>query len=119
MNCLREEVMFMRKFKVMKWLLIAFISMPARAGIVNLSSFQLWSTTNGSDVIRVIPDNASVVAEGCNDPDSYMVDTALTDAAKSRIYSTLLAAKMSDKPVRLNIQGCESNRPAINNVILN
>ena len=87
-------------------------------GYVELVEYQLWSTTNGANTIRVIPTGALVDAQGCSDPDSYMVKTTLEEAAINRIYSSLLTAKMSDKPVKIYIQGCEVNRSAIVNVIL-
>jgi hypothetical protein len=92
---------------------------------VDLSDFQLWSATNGSDLIRVIPKGVPVMtpqinalAPACTDNDSYMVKTTIAPAAISRMYSTLLAAKMSAKTVTLVLSGCETNRPAIVSVEL-
>ncbi|UTW44511.1 hypothetical protein KFE80_08895 [bacterium SCSIO 12696] len=97
---------------------VLFLTFPASAGEVTLENFQLWSTTYGNDVIRVLPVGATVIADGCTDPDSYMVKTSLPEAVKARIYSTLLAAKMAGKTVKITTSACEDNRPAINNVIL-
>lgn len=86
---------------------------------VDLNDFELWSTTAGSDLIRVFPKGVPVNNSAtCGDADSYMVKTTLAPAAINRMYSTLLAAKMSAKPVRLMISGCETNRPAIVSVEL-
>lgn len=87
-------------------------------GYVEINQYQLWSTINGTNTIRIIPTDSQVDAQECSDPDSYMVKTTLEETAISRIYSSLLTAKMSDKPVKVYIQGCEANRPAIVNVIL-
>lgn len=107
--------------KVMTMFLICFFSQGAQAAWADLSSFKLWTTTNGADLIRVFPIGTSVINDNntCADPDSYMVSTNLTPEAIARIYSTLLAAKMADKPVLLYIAGCENDRPAIKNVVLN
>ena len=97
---------------------VCFCAFPVYASQTVVSNFQLWATT-GQDTIRVVPIGVSVVnPDGCTDPDSYMVNVALTPAQISRIYSALLAAKTSGKAVRLATSGCQSNRPAIYDVIL-
>lgn len=88
---------------------------------LELPDYQLWSTTNGTDVIRVIPIGTPVSntqEPACSDPDSYMVKSDLTESSINRIYSTLLAAKMASKPITLVVSGCQLNRPAIVNVII-
>ena len=98
--------------------ILFFHSLSAKADVViDLPDFQLWSTTNGTDM-RVIPNGVAVSAQGCSDPDSYMVKSTLSAASVSGIYATLLAAKMASKPVTIVISGCESNRPAIVNVLI-
>jgi hypothetical protein len=95
--------------------LLALGTVPAYAGVqeVSVTNPTVWATT-GSNVIRVITPNVSVVnADGCSDPDSYMVLQALPRDAQMRIYALLLTAKVNAKPVTLRISGCESNRPAI------
>ncbi|MBQ4831574.1 hypothetical protein J8L84_20050 [Alteromonas sp. MMG017] len=87
---------------------------------VEISTFQLWSTTRGLNIIRVIPTNSGSLSNpgNCTTLDSYMVRRSLTEEEKSRMYSTLLAAKMAGISVSLEIMGCEENRPAIRDVIL-
>ena len=98
---------------------LALVALPSYADeFVELSDFQLWSTTNGEDAIRVIPNGVAVRGQGCLDADSYIVKTTLTAPAISRVYATLLAAKMGSKPIKLFIAGCELNRPAIVNAII-
>ena len=80
--------------------------------------FQLWATTNGNDAIRVVPVEARINPDGCTDADSYMVKKTLSEASKARIYSALLAAKMGARGVTLQIEGCESARPAIVDVVI-
>ncbi len=89
---------------------------------ITLNDFELWSTTYATDTIRVFPtgipvNNSSCSGAGSN-PDSYMVKTTLSPAAISRIYATLLSAKMSGKPVVIYTSGCEDNRPAILTVMI-
>lgn len=49
-----------------------------------------------------------------------MVSSALSAEVRQRIYSTLLAAKLAGRPVRLYLDtnACESNRPRVNNVTI-
>jgi len=85
---------------------------------VDLTDFYLWSNTYLLDIIRVQVGGTVQNPSGCSDSDSYMVLTTLSEEAKQRIYSTLLAAKLAGRPVRLRIDGCESNKPAIISVVL-
>lgn len=88
---------------------------------IDLADYQLWSTTNGTDVIRVVPIGASVnntQTPTCSDADSYMVKSTLSAASINRIYSTMLAAKMASKPITIVVSGCELNRPAIVSAII-
>lgn len=94
------------------------LSLNATASEVVLDKFQLWSTTNGDDLIRVIPTGTAVVANGCSDPDSYFVKSTLSETVKDRIYNTLLSAKLSKQAVTIKLSGCETNRPAIDTVII-
>ena len=80
---------------------------------VDLTGFYLWSNTYLLDVIRVEVGGVIQNPGGCSDPDSYMVLTTLSAEAKQRIYSTLLAAKLAGRPVRLRVDGCESNKPPL------
>lgn len=85
---------------------------------VDLTDFYLWSNTYLLDVIRVEVGGAIQNPGGCSDPDSCMVLTTLSEEAKQRIYSTLLAAKLAGRPVRLRVDGCESDKPTIISVVL-
>jgi hypothetical protein len=99
--------------------LLLLLPNPSNANTsVDIINFELWSTTNGLDVIRVVPTSAAVVGIGCSDPDSYLVKTTMSDKSVNRIYATLLTAKISSRQVRLFVSGCELNRPAIVNVIM-
>ncbi len=99
--------------------ILFFCSLSVKAdAVIDIPDFQLWSTTNGTDIVRVIPNGVAVSAQGCSDPDSYMVKSTLSAASISRIYATLLAAKMASKPVTIVVIGCETNRPAIVNVLI-
>lgn len=101
---------------------LSVISFPLCADVtVDVADYQLWSTTNGTDIIRLIPTGVAVnnaQAPSCPDADSYMVKSTLSASSIDRIYSSLLAAKMSSKPVTITISGCETSRPAIVNVIM-
>lgn len=111
--------------KTNKWLAAASIMVSMASSFcdadtqVVVSNYQLWATTNGNDIVRVIPTAISVAnGEACSDPDSYMVKSTLSAGQINRIYSTLLAAKISGKPVRLVTSGCMTNRPAIVDALL-
>ena len=84
---------------------------------VTIQGYELWTGTHGDERIRIT--NSSINnPENCQDPDSYMVDLTLSEEHKARIYSTLLATVMTDRPVRVVIDGCQSARPRIINVII-
>lgn len=94
-------------------------------GVVTLgaSSYKLWTNVGTGNVIRlsvVAPETIYNAAMTCNDPDSYMVSSALPADVRQRIYSTLLSAKLAGKPVRLYIDSniCEDNRPRVTNVTI-
>ncbi|WP_166636732.1 hypothetical protein [Cognatilysobacter terrigena] len=94
---------------------LALGTAPAYAALqeVSVTNPTVWATT-GSNVIRVITPNVNVVnADGCSDPDSYMVLQTLPRDAQMRIYALLLTAKVNSKSMTLRVSGCESNRPAI------
>jgi hypothetical protein len=99
--------------------LILFCSNTHAAGVwVDISDIKLWSNTYTADTIRVETSEARMNPSNCSDPDSYMVLSTLSEPTQQRIYSSLLAAKMSNKIIRLRIDGCQSERPAIINVVL-
>lgn len=81
-------------------------------------NYQLWSNINGGEIIRVIPTGQAVNGQGCVDADSYMVKSTLSPAIISRIYETLLTAKIASRPVTLIVECCQSNRPAIIGVFI-
>lgn len=86
-------------------------------------SYKLWSNTPGSNnVIRISMRADSVYnpSQNCTDLDSYMVSSVIPEVARQRIYSTLLAAKLAGRPVRLYIDtnACEDKRPRVNNVTI-
>ena len=62
--------------------------------------------------------NAAIIESQCSDPDSYMVSTSLSHEVQSRIFSVLMTAKVANQPVKINVKGCEDNRPAITSAIL-
>lgn len=95
------------------------IPAESRAGeFVTLTQFSLWSDTYGEDTIRITSSVGISNPEGCTDPDSYFVRSTLSSTVKSRIYSTLLAAKMGGKSVNVFLDGCESSRPGISTVVI-
>lgn len=90
-------------------------------GWVTVNNYMLWSNTNTYPQIRIsIVGDTIYNPAGCSDADSYMVSTALSEAIQNRIYSTLLAALMAQKPIVLRIEtangSCELTRPKILNV---
>jgi len=91
-------------------------------GWVTASNFALWTTTYGSDVIRVEVSDGYYNPAGtvCTDLDSYMVSTALSKEAQQRIYSALLSASLANKSVRLFIDTnyCQNSRPMIKTVVI-
>lgn len=91
----------------------------SHADMVTVASFSVWSTVYGTDTIRVTSPQI-VNPAGCSDSDSYLVLSTLCRESNSRIYATLLSAKMQGTGIQLSISPstCESNRPAIDTVIL-
>jgi len=70
----------------------------------------IWS--NAGTAIRVGMPNI-VNNWACTDPDSYFVQSTLSQQVQSRILAVLLTAKALGRPVTVRLDGCESNRPAI------
>jgi hypothetical protein len=108
---------------------LIFGSLQARAhdgnnGFVTLSGvYTLWSNTYAGDTIRIVVtslDYYNPAGSACTNVDSYMVSSAISAEARQRIYSTLLAAKMAGKPVKLSLDTnyCEQARPRVLNVTL-
>lgn len=99
--------------------LLTSTKLAEAAGVwVDISDYYLWSNTYQNDTIRIEVASGYQNPSGCSDPDSYMVLTTLPEPSKQRIYSTLLAAKMAGRGVRLRVDGCETGRPSVQNVIL-
>ncbi len=106
--------------KILLVLLLTVSSGYASAGeFVTLSGFELWATTYAQDTIRLAnvpmpltnPDN-------CSGNDSYMVSNSLGSDSKERIFSVLMAAVIAEKSVRVFVEGCEQNLPAIKDVLI-
>lgn len=107
------------KHKLAAIVLMAMVySANATAEFVTLSNFTLWSNTYANAQIRLSDVGVPINPSGCTDLDSYMVLSSLSAEIKNRIYSTLLSAKAMNRPVKLWVEGCESNRPAILTVII-
>lgn len=110
----------------MKYVTILLFAIPpfvsahdGNDGWVTLRNFSLWSNTHETDTIRVeVVDGYYNPAQTCSNPDSYMVSSALSFEARSRIYSTLLAATLASKSIvaYINPSSCEKDRPQILNV---
>ena len=83
-----------------------------------MDNFELWSNTYETDVIRVVDLGGIQNPESCGDPDSYYVSTALSSESQNRIYSTLMAAKISGKTIEIVLNGCEGNKPRLVSVLL-
>lgn len=105
------------RFAVLSSMLLTFAE--SHADMVTVASFSVWSTVYGTDIVRVTSPYI-VNPAGCSDSDSYMVLSTLSRESKSRVYATLLSAKMQGTGIQLSISPstCESNRPAIDAVIL-
>jgi hypothetical protein len=91
-------------------------------GWVTISTFNLWSNTYSTDTIRIeAADYYNPAGAACNNVDSYMVSSTISSEARQRIYSTLLAAKLANKSVRLSLDTstCQEGRPKILYVMLN
>lgn len=101
-------------------IILLFVSQPLFAAntYVDINSFKLWTSTFDADVVRVRTSEPISNPENCIDPDSDVVGTQLSEKVKDRIYSTLLAANMAKKTIRVVSNGCEDNRPKINTVII-
>lgn len=85
---------------------------------ITFSNFDLWSNTYLDPTIRIDDKDGEQNPGDCTDPDTYFVATSISQEAQNRIYSTLLAAKLSSKPVTAILNDCLSNRPRIISVIL-
>lgn len=99
----------------------SFCRPSSRNGWVTLSSYRLWSNTYTSEIIRVeTADYYHPAGGACNNIDSYMVSAALSAEARQRIYATMLAAKLSARPIRARVDTttCQDGRPKILNVML-
>jgi hypothetical protein len=105
-------------FTLLLALLSSANSTQATGMWVDISDFHLWSNTYENDIIRIQVPSGYQNPSSCSEPDSYMVLTTLSEYSKQRIYSTLLAAKMANRPVRLWVDGCLNDRPTVQNVIL-
>ena len=103
---------------VLIYILLSPLNSLAANNFYSMQDFQLWSNTYEWEVIRVIDLNGTQNPEGCSDPDSYFVSQSLSLEAQNRIYSTLLAAKLSGLPIQVVLNGCENTKPRITNVIL-
>ena len=77
----------------------------------------IWTSGNGEDIIRVTTPDKIVNNWGCTDPDSYIVRSTSVTQVKERIYATLLSAKAHGMSLTIRVQGCESDRPAILDVL--
>ncbi len=99
-------------------LILLIANQSHAAEFVTLTQFSLWSDTYGEDTIRITAAGGVPNPEGCHDADSYFVKSTLSTTVKMRIYNTLLAAKMGEKPIKIYLDGCESSRPAVSTVII-
>jgi hypothetical protein len=84
-------------------------------------AYTLWSNTHNNNTIRIVlPANDYYNPQSCSNVDSYMVASSLSTEARQRIYSTLLAAKLASKPVKLYVSSnaCEDARPQVLNVTI-
>jgi hypothetical protein len=119
-NQTEGKAMKNRVLKYLATLLALGVSGAAHSAYVTLTDYTLWSTTLGSDVIRITA-STRINPANCLDPDSYLVPTTLSKEAKARIYTTLLTARALGKPVEVWVSDtiCESSRPAIDTVKFN
>lgn len=90
----------------------------AASAWVTVANYQLWSNFYLGNIIRVEVGGTVENPAGCSNPDSYMVLTTLPDEVRQRMYSTLLAATLAGRSVRLRVHGCETDRPAVISVVL-
>lgn len=86
---------------------------------VNAASYNVWSNTYKTEYIRIEVFNGETIQNpsGCTDPDSYYIPASLSGGVQSRIYSALLLALSQSKKLKLWVEGCEVNRPAVWNVV--
>lgn len=96
------------------------IAFSGNNGWLTIDDFTLWSNTYTTDTVRIEIDGDYYNPANCTDTDSMMVAAELSEEARARIYSTLLAAKLSSTPVKLFIDSssCERTRPKVLNVVL-
>jgi hypothetical protein len=85
--------------------------------------YSLWTNTYGDNTIRIMlktVDYYNPSACPAGNVDSYMVSTGIPAEARQRIYSTLLAAKLAGKPVKLflDTNSCEQGKPKILHVTI-
>src|SRR5262245_46281518 len=102
--------------------LILLPSLQAWAGTwIQVSNFWLYTSLTSSPdaTIRVAVGGSFSNPELCSATVGYLVLSSLSAKNKDRIYSTLLAASMAQRPVYLYLSGCEQNRPGILVVALN
>ncbi|PCH65672.1 MAG: hypothetical protein COC04_01305 [Gammaproteobacteria bacterium] len=103
----------MKYLMVMFVLVFQFSGSAMAEGTFEIENFEVWSNTTADlDQIRITGATMNN-PDGCTDTDSYMVDTTLSEEVRGRIYSTLLAAVMASRKVRVTVDGCIINRPKI------
>lgn len=90
---------------------------------LNSGSYALWSGTYTDPTIRIILTVSDYYNPAtCGNNDSYMVSTTISAESRQRLYSTLLAAKLAGKPVKLVLETannvCEQGRPKVVSVIV-
>lgn len=88
---------------------------------VTINNFRLWSNTYEQDTIRIeVNDGYYNPAEVRSDPDSYKVPSELTQEARDKLFSSLLAANLAEKSLKafINASTCERQRPKIMNVVI-
>lgn len=118
---------FCSRFAVFSMVTLASVGAHANDGndhFVTLSgACTLWSNTHSNDTIRIVvtpADYYNPAGAICCDVDSYMVASNISAEARQRIYSTILAAKLAGKAVKLYVDsdGCEQGRPRVLNVTI-
>jgi hypothetical protein len=82
---------------------------------LQLTDFKVWAIGSEKNIRVTLTSSVSPANNpaGCTDPDSFFVLSTMAAETQSRIYATLLAARIAEKPVWIRINGCELNRPAI------
>lgn len=103
---------------VLSMLVISNVSFAS--GWTTVNAFELWPSLYDEDRIRLLSLDAGYVyiPEGCASLDSYIVQDSLSEGSKNRIYSTLLMALTTKRPVDLFIVGCDAvfDRPVIQSI---